>query len=83
MCTFCTSAGPVHPQPIHWDFPLPLHWLEDQPVLHQQAYHSQLKTLTGNMMPRLIDLLLSYSQKEDKVVYCPGFFDLYRILYVV
>lgn len=30
----------------------------------------------------LVDLLLSCSQKEDKVVYCPGFFDLYRILSV-
>lgn len=29
----------------------------------------------------LVDLLLPCSQKEDKVVYCPGFFDLYRILF--
>ena len=60
---------------------LPLAWRSASSApagLSQSDY-----TSTDSDVPTLTNLLLSCLQKEDKVVYCPGFFDLYRILYRV
>ena len=59
-------AGPLCPQSIHWDFPLPLHWLEDQPILHQQAYHSQLRTLPSALCPCWLICFCHVHRKKTK-----------------
>ena len=77
MRTFCTSvplcvAGPICPQSIHWDFPLPLHWLEDQPVLYQQADHSQLKRLLTMMYPCWLTCFCHVRRKKTKLCIVQG-----------